>query len=166
MLVSYFLYKGLTEEVAGGDQETFYLLCHMIEEVVPKDYYTNMVSLSADINVLILFLSEKMPAVFEHLRKLHFELPMVLVELFITVFTNNRSEVTDVIMDAVLIDGPRVYYKVILVFLDYFAEEILNMHEFRNPRSPRRSPLLHQGKAEAELHAALRLEARDLRHLR
>lgn len=103
----------------------------MIEEVVPKDYYTNMVSLTADINVLILFLNEKLPNVFTHLRKLHFELPMVLVELFITVFTTNRNEVTDTIMDAVLIDGPRVYYKVILVFLEEFAEEILDMHQFR-----------------------------------
>lgn len=103
----------------------------MIEEVVPKDYYTNMVSLTADINVLILFLNEKLPHVFTHLRKLHFELPMVLVELFITVFTTNRNEVTDTIMDAVLIDGPRVYYKVILVFLEEFAEEILDMHQFR-----------------------------------
>ena len=107
------------------------MLCHMIEEVVPKDYYTNMVSLTADINVLILFLNEKLPKVFSHLRKLHFELPMVLVELFITVFTTNRNDVTDVIMDAVLIDGPRVYYKVVLIFLEYFEEEILEMREFR-----------------------------------
>ena len=103
----------------------------MIEDVVPKDYYTNMVSLTADLNVLTLFLSEKMPDLLAHLRKLHFELPMVLVELFITVFTTNRLEVTDVIMDAVLLDGPRVYYKVILIFLERYSTEMLEMREFR-----------------------------------
>ena len=112
------------------------MMCHLVEEVIPKDYYTNMVSLTSDMNVLVLFLNERLPEVFSHLRKHQFELPMILVELFITVFTTNRTDVTDVIMDAVLIDGSRVYYKVVMLFLEYFEEEILEMQEFRRQISP------------------------------
>lgn len=42
---------------------------------------------------------------------------MVLVELFITVFTTNACEATDIIMDLVLIDGSLVYFKAILIVL-------------------------------------------------
>lgn len=108
------------------------MLCYLIEEVIPKDYYTNMVSLTADMNVLMLFLNERNPKIFAHLRKLQFELPMVLVELFITVFTTNRNDITDVIMDAMLLDGSRVYFKVVMIFLSYFEEELLDTREFRS----------------------------------
>ena len=114
-----------------SDKETFYMLCHLIEDVIPKDYYTNMMSLTADINILILFINERFPKLIPHLRKLHFDLPMVLVEPFITVFTTNRNDITDIIIDSVLIDGSRVYFKVIMIFFQYFSETILEMQEFR-----------------------------------
>ncbi len=50
MLVSYFLHNGLTEEVAKRYEESFWMLSYLVEEVIPKEYYTTMISLTADIN--------------------------------------------------------------------------------------------------------------------
>ena len=55
---------------------------------------------------------------------------MVLVELFITVFTTNACEATDIIMDLVLIDGSLVYFKAILIVLGYLEKEIMNTDDF------------------------------------
>lgn len=110
------------------------MLCYIIEEVLPRDYYTTMVSLTADINLLVLLLHELEPRVVNHLKSVDFELPMVFVEQMITIFTANRADLTDVIMDAFLIDGSRVYFKVILLFFRYFREELLQLREFGRPR--------------------------------
>jgi Rab-GTPase-TBC domain len=106
------------------------MLCYIIEDVLPRDYYTTMVSLTADINLLVLFLVEREPQIVVHLKAINFELPMVIVEMLITIFTTNRTEITDIIMDAFLIDGSRVYLKVVLLFFRHFREDILHLKEF------------------------------------
>ena len=106
------------------------MLCHLIEEVIPKEYYTTMISLTADINLILLFLREKHPKLLTHFGKINFELPMVLVEQFITAFTNNNTDITELIMDRMLIDGSITYFKVILLFFKYFEKELLTMTEF------------------------------------
>lgn len=61
-----------------------------------------------------------------------FELPIVLVELFVTVFTSNETEITDIIMDMVLIEGSTAYFKAMLLFFQYYEKELLSKKEFCN----------------------------------
>ncbi len=133
MLASYLVIKGLSEE------EAFWVIVHLIEEVIPREYYSTMISLTADINLLLLFLSARHPKLYKHLKKVNFELPMVLVELFITVFTTNVCEVTDLIMDMVLIEGSQVYFKAVLTIMGYFEKEILQTTEFCSLNTNRQS---------------------------
>ena len=132
MLVSYFLHNGLTEEVNVVQQEAFWMLCYLVEEVIPKEYYTTMISLTADINLLLLLLSMHKPKLYKHILKINFELPMVLVEMFITVFTSYNTRLTDIIIDLVLLEGSIVYFKVVLVFFGYIEKEMLKKTEFCN----------------------------------
>ena len=118
MLVSYFLHNGLTEEVKLTHKETFWILCYLIEEVIPREYYTTMISLTADINLLLLLMSLHKTKMYKHILKINFELPMVLVEMFITIFTSYCTRLTDIIMDLVLLEGSIVYFKVIMVFFE------------------------------------------------
>lgn len=106
------------------------MLSHLIEEVIPREYYTTMISLSADINLILLFLRTNHQKVYKHIRKINFELPMFLVELFITMFTTNETAITEVIIDMVMIEGSLTYFKAILVFISYFEKEILQHTEF------------------------------------
>ena len=106
------------------------MLCYLIEDVIPKEYYTTMISLTADINLLLLVLSLHKQKVYKHLAKINFELPMVLVEMFITIFTANFTRITDVIVDLIILEGSIVYYKVILVFFGYIEKQLLKVTEF------------------------------------
>ena len=45
------------------------MLAHLIEEVIPGEYYTTMISLTADINILLLFLSIAKNKLYQHLKK-------------------------------------------------------------------------------------------------
>lgn len=144
MLASYLVSKGLSEE------EAFWVMAHLIEEVIPREYYSTMISLTADINMLLLFLSAKYPKIHKHLLKVNFELPMVLVELFITIFTTNTCEITDLIMDMVLIEGSQVYFKAILTILGYFEKEILQTTEFCNLVINRQSSFFNLSRENSE----------------
>ncbi len=111
-------------------KESFWMMCHLIEEVVPKEYFTTMISMTADLNLLTLFMKEKVPLVLDHLKSKEFDLQMVVVELFLTIFTVNRTNCTDIIMDAVLLSGSSVFLKVMLVFFKNFEENILALPDF------------------------------------
>jgi Rab-GTPase-TBC domain len=106
------------------------MMAYLVEHVVPREYYTNMISLTADINILLLMLSIYNTKSFKHLRKHNFELPMVLVELFITIFTTNQTSITELIIDFVLLEGSIVYFKVLLLIFQYFEKEIFKLTEF------------------------------------
>lgn len=93
-----------------------------------------MISLTADINIFLLILSIYKTKSFKHLRKNNFELPMVLVELFITVFTTNQTAITELIMDYVLIEGSIIFFKVLLLFFQYFEKDIFKLSEFCRTR--------------------------------
>ena len=43
------------------------MLVHLIEDVLPREYYTTMISLTADINILLLFLQVKKPKLLKHI---------------------------------------------------------------------------------------------------
>lgn len=129
--MAYFLTKGFTEEVKSVlKQECFYILSHLLEEIIPVEYYTNMISLTADINILLVLLSEKMPRLLSHFRRNQFELPMVLVEMFITIFTSNKTPITDTIMDAIMLEGSHVMLKAVLLFFEQFEYEIMMRQDF------------------------------------
>lgn len=105
-------------------------MCYLIEEVIPMEYYTTMISLTADINIILLLLSLHRPKFYKHILKLNLELPMVLVEMFITLFTSYCTRLTDIIMDAFLLEGSTVYFKVVMVFFTHIEKQILKVKEF------------------------------------
>eukprot|EP00510_Aplanochytrium_minuta_P001305 CAMPEP_0184007848 /NCGR_PEP_ID=MMETSP0954-20121128/1597_1 /TAXON_ID=627963 /ORGANISM="Aplanochytrium sp, Strain PBS07" /LENGTH=1062 /DNA_ID=CAMNT_0026286795 /DNA_START=144 /DNA_END=3329 /DNA_ORIENTATION=- len=53
-----------------GEEPAFWLLVHLVEKVLPADYYTTTLSACIDQFVLFEFLTQLAPAVAEHLKKL------------------------------------------------------------------------------------------------
>jgi Rab-GTPase-TBC domain len=106
------------------------MLCYLIEEVIPKEYYTTMISLTADINVLLLLLSLHRTKTYKRICKINFELPMALVEVFITLFTGLAPRMAEIVIDLIILEGSIVYFKVIMVFFQYIEKEMVKVKEF------------------------------------
>lgn len=81
----YFLENGFTEE------ETFWILAHIIEQVIPKNYYINMVPIIADIKILRQMMKEKIPRLVKHIQDLNVDLNFLLIPWFVMVFTNIQN---------------------------------------------------------------------------
>ena len=85
-VVYHFLEAGFSEE------EAFWILAYVTEQLVPKDYYINMVPLIADIKVLRQMLNQKQPRLVEHIQDLTVDLNFMLIPWFIMSFTNLQND--------------------------------------------------------------------------
>ena len=93
---------------------------------MPRDYYTNMLSLRADFVLVHNLLRLREKKILNHLISLPMDLSMIIVESFLTVFTNTcHHSLVDVIFDHFLLDGSIVLVKTIILILGYLSDKIL-----------------------------------------
>jgi len=113
------------------EEETFWILTFIIEELMPREYYTNMLSLKADMKIAaqILFLKER--KLLSHLREHQVDLSLLMVESFLTLYTNTcHPDITAIIMDHLFIQGSTVLLKSIVLILRYIKEDLMKVQGF------------------------------------
>lgn len=117
--------KGIPEE------ECFWILVYVIEELMPREYYTNMLALRADIQLVYRILEARDPELLEHFKFLHVDLSLFTVESFLTIYTNTcHTDITDVVIDHFLLSGAVTLIKAIVLMLTYLREKILDQKSF------------------------------------
>ena len=79
-------------EAGFDEEETFWVLCYIFEQLIPKDYYINMVPVIADIKVLRHMLRERQPELVQHIQALSVDLNFLLIPWFLMSFTNLQNE--------------------------------------------------------------------------
>ena len=127
------------------EEECFWILVYMIEELMPRDYYTNMLALRADIQLIYKLLAAKEPQVLEHLNSLSIDLSLITVESFLTIYTNTlHPSLVDVVIDHFLSQGPIVLLKSMVLIMGYLKDELLKLDNFGSLRSSRRASQLLQ----------------------
>ena len=78
-------------EMEFSEEETFWLICHVFEQVMPRNYYVNMIPAIADIEIFKILLRESRPKFHEHLTSLGVDLNFMLIPCFVTIFTNLKN---------------------------------------------------------------------------
>ena len=104
---------------------------HIIEELMPREYYTNMLALRADIQLIYKLVAIKDPQMINHFKGLYIDMSLVVVENFLTIYTNTtNSEIVDVIMDHFLDKGSVVLMKSMILILGYLREHLMRCQSF------------------------------------
>lgn len=112
-------------------EECFWILVYIIEDLMPRDYYTNMLSLRADIQIVTNMLALKDRRLLEHFKKVGVELSFVMVEAFLTMFTNTcHPDLAAIIIDHLFAEGATVLIKAMMLLLSYVREELLKVNSF------------------------------------
>lgn len=127
--MSYFLEKEFAEE------ECFWILSYIIEDMMPREYYTNMLALRADIQLVAHVLSFKEPKLMEHFKSLYIDLSLLTVESFLTIYTNTiHPALADVIIDHFFSDGSVVLIKAMIIIIRFFKDNLLEIDNFGRNR--------------------------------
>lgn len=93
---------------------------------MPRDYYSNMLSLRADIQIIYKILSLKDPELVEHFAEVCVDMSLITVESFLTIYTTTcHPDMTEVIIDHFLLHGPTVLLKAMVVLLTYMRKDLL-----------------------------------------
>lgn len=78
-------------EMSFNEEEIFWILCHLFENLMPYSYYINMTPVLADVEIFKYMLAEKFPAIYKEMMNKNFDLNFLLIPLFVTIFTNLKN---------------------------------------------------------------------------
>lgn len=103
---------------------------------MPREYYTNMLALRADIVLMHKILKVKDAVLSKHFDKLNVDISLIVVENFLTIYTNTlHHDLTEVIMDHFMMHGSVVLLKASCLILKYMRSDLLKMSSFGSEMS-------------------------------
>lgn len=108
------------------EEETFWVLCQIIEFLLPLDYYTVMTGAMVDQRCLELLLNERLKKVSKHLKKIEFDCRIHLFQWFVCLFANALPfNIVTNIWDEFFNRGIEVIFQYGLGIFELLQKEIL-----------------------------------------
>lgn len=118
--VCYYLMK-----MGFAEEQVFWIMTYCFENILPKNYYINMIPMIADIKVFKYILRESLPKVYNVMDSLKIDLNFLVVSWFLLIFVEiSNFELQHVIFSQFLIEGVIAYYKVSLIIFGECAEQL------------------------------------------
>lgn len=96
---------------------------------MPKEYYTNMLSVLADMQIVQLIFQQKYPDLSKHFVKYGVGIEMVAIPCFITIFTNCNTSLVEIVLDFFFLEGPITLIKTIILFFGYMRKRLLKIKD-------------------------------------
>ncbi|NXN11010.1 TBD2A protein, partial [Indicator maculatus] len=114
------------------DEETaFWCLVHIVENLMPADYYSDtLITSQVDQRVFKDLLSEKLPRLTAHFEQYQIDVSLITFNWFLVAFVD--SLVSDILLrvwDAFLYEGTKVIFRYALAIFKYNEEEILRIRD-------------------------------------
>ncbi len=117
--------------VLRDEHVAFWLLCAIIEDILPQDYYTSsLVHLRIDQRALGVIAADKLPAITRHFGRLGVEWSMIGTDWFMCLFTKRLPTVACLrIWDLLFSEGSKTLFRVTLGLLKVNERAILATRE-------------------------------------
>lgn len=108
------------------EEDAFYLLATIAEQIVPQYYHTEMVGSLVDQQILEELTKIYMPEVVEHLERVRIPLSLVSLPWLLCLFIGALPESASLrVLGALFFEGPNVLFQVSLAILKIMEEAIL-----------------------------------------
>lgn len=109
------------------EESAFWMMCHVVEKVLPPDYYTKtMIGTYVDQFVLAYLIKTTLPKLHVLLQSFEMQLPVVAVEWFMCLFVNTlRPEVAFRVWDIFLNEGAKTLFRIAMALLKRHEPRLL-----------------------------------------
>lgn len=113
--------------VHADEEEAFWVLCAIIERILPEDFFSpSLLPSRACPLVLLDYVQEFLPKLYVHLSQLGVDLPAICFSWFLSLFTDCLPiETLFRVWDIFLVDGLDVLYRIALAILRSNEQELL-----------------------------------------
>ncbi|RHY34986.1 hypothetical protein DYB32_000484 [Aphanomyces invadans] len=113
-----------------GEEEAFWVLACIVEDLVPGYHTKSMVGSRVDQHVFAALIEQKLPHVAHHLQALHVHLAPVTFKWFLCLFVNTLPlETTLRVWDVFFSEGSKVIHRLGLTLIKLLAPDILAADE-------------------------------------
>lgn len=138
------------------EERTFWILCSLIEEILPAGYYTQTMSgLRSDLRLLDSLIGQYMPNLKSHLVQRGIDLAPITMNWFLCLFVNTLpAEQSHRVLDCLLHEGPKVLFRAALSILHIREAELLKVEAVVDAYLLLRAPFGSGPQGAGELTAA------------
>jgi hypothetical protein len=116
-------------------EEAFWVFVQIMEDILPINFYSELVGIMIDCTILNNMLSKYIPEIYEHLMNNGFELNMnnFIYKWFVSLFIQNfNEEYSLIIWDFLFLEGSVVIFKAALAIFMNMKNKILNHTNFED----------------------------------
>ena len=111
-------------EMDLGEEDVFWFLSNLIENILPKNFYEDLSFVKIDIEICLELLKKKNPDFFFFCEKNFLVLDFFLMEFFLTLFCCvDNLYLVSIVFDYLLIEGIIAIYRSLIILLSFFYRE-------------------------------------------
>ncbi|CAD8210439.1 unnamed protein product [Paramecium octaurelia] len=126
-----FITHFLVNKLKFSEEDTFWALSSLIEEIMPLDYYTNMISVMVDTKILEYFSKIYVPQLLQHFKEIYLEANFYAIQWFVCLFTPNlHIDIVKEIWLRVMVQGSRALIASAIAILFIFEKDLLKFSDF------------------------------------
>jgi len=132
----------------SDEERAFWMLCSIIEDLLPPDYYTGTMSgLRVDLKLLDTLVAQYLPGLHAHLADKGIDIAPIAMNWFLCLFVNTLPrEQGHRFMDCLLHEGPKVLFRAALGILRAREAELMSIDGVADAFLLLRSPFGSEGR--------------------
>ena len=116
-----------------SEEESFWMLANLLESFMPIDYYSKMVGVIVDHNILNALIEDRIPDLYEHLTAAMFDPKMVTFQWLSCLFAYNFSfDVIKRIWDLFFLKGSKILFRISLAIFHMMKPQIMAFKNFED----------------------------------
>ena len=114
-----------------NEQESFWLFTSIAENILPLDYYSDMLGILVDQKIFEELLTERHPKLVAHMQNNHYQLDLIAFQWLVTLFFNSLQHESEVfVLTAFLLKGQKIIIKIALLIVEYFKDAVMRCKSF------------------------------------
>lgn len=122
---------GMVTRVIRNEEESFWTLTCLFENILPLDYFCLMTEILVDQKVFIQIFKKRKPKLFKHLQNAGLDFAIISFQWLVCLLSANlQKEISETIWDFMFLEGTVSIFKSILAILSMIEPQILQETEF------------------------------------
>jgi hypothetical protein len=122
---------GMITRVIKDEEEAFWTLTCLFENILPLDYFCLMTEILVDQKVFIQIFKKRKPKLFKHLQNVELDFAIISFQWLVCLLSANlEKEISETIWDFMFLEGSVSIFKAILAILTIVEPQILQETEF------------------------------------